>query len=230
MLNRRRFLQIATIAPAVFGIPQPGLAQSADPKPDFDIAGNTQTDPAGYEIAWSSLWTNVDVGPLRMQPVPGQTGFVVLDSEERQVGQRLTSRQRVVLETNAISGPVDPEELLNSFEDDHPSTHFQYAPGTVIESRHLTDQGCWISMGPGPNGGGFEGVIGLSLYYTPPEDGLPLLNVKFTVSHGSFRTPEFLEEMDSTISINGNWLLAMDDLESFWDAIENSYGYPDSVF
>lgn len=231
MIDRRTFLRGAAIAPVMLAMPHLSLAQNADSKPVFDIAGSAQTDPAGFEIAWSNLWTSVDVGPLTMQPVPGQTGFIVLDTEERQVGDSpLHVKQRVVLETNAVSGPVDPEELLNSFEDDHPSTHFQYAPGTVIESRHLTDRGCWISMGPGPNGGGFEGVIGLSLYYTPADAGLPLLNVRFTVSQGSFRTPEFLEEMDSTISINGNWLLAMDDLGNFWDAIENSYAYPDSVF
>lgn len=228
-MNRRDFL-LGVAAPLALTLPAAISAQVGEEKPNFAIAGNQPTDPSGYEIAWSNLWSSEDIEPLSFQPVPGQKGFVVLTTEERPVGTgRLHVRQRIVMETNAVSGPVDPEELLNSFEDDHPSTHFQYAPGTVIESRHLTDQGCWISMGPGPNGGGFEGVIGLSLYYTPADVGLPLLNVRFSVAEGSFRTPEFLEEMDSTISINENWLLAMDDLGNFWEAIETSYAYPDSI-
>lgn len=231
MFDRRRLLQFASIAPVTLAIPQPGYVESTTSWPDFDIAGRTQTDPPGYDIAWSSMWSSVVIGDLTFQPVPGQTGFVVLDSEEREVGQsKFLDKQRLVLETNAAAGPIDPEELINSFEDLHPSTQMGYAPGTVIESRHVTDQGCWFSFGPGPNGGGFEGVIGLSLYYTPASAGSPLLNVVFNISHGPFRTPEFLEEMDSTVSINGNWLLGMDDLDNFWDAIENSYGYPDSVF
>lgn len=231
MIDRRTFLRTAVATPLALCVPHLGFAQSSDPKPDFDIAGSAQSDPAGYEIAWSSLWTGVDMDSVSFQPVPGQTGFVVLDSEEREVGQsKFLSKQRLVIETNAVSGPIDPDDLMNSFEDLHPTTHMGYAPGTVIESRHVTDQGCWFSFGPGPNGGGIEGVVGISMYYTPANAGAPLLNARFNIANGSFRTPEFLEEMDSTVSLNGNWLMGMDELGNFWEAIENSYAYPDTVF
>lgn len=226
MFDRRAFLQAALIAPIPFSATGGSLAQTSDPKPDFDIAGSAHTDPAGFEIAWGSIWSEVDVSGLTFNPIPGQTGFIVLDSEERPSG-RFTTKQRIVIETNAVSGPVDPQELMNSFEDLYPSTNMGYAPGTVIESRHVTDRGCWFSFGPGPQGGGIEGVIGISLFYTPTDASTPLLNISFNLGTGPLRTEAFLEEMDSTISINGDWLLGMDDLGNFWEAIETSYGWYD---
>ena len=61
----------------------------------------------------------------------------------------------------------------------------------------------------------------------PTDANTPLLNVSFNLGHGPLRTEAFLEEMDSTISINGDWLLGMDDLGNFWEAIETSYGWDD---
>lgn len=217
---------MAVAAPIVLTAPILVSAQSEEAKPDFSIAGTAHTDPAGYEIAWSDIWTQIDIEDLTFNPVPGQTGFIVLDSEERPT-EYATTKQRTVFETSAASGPMNPEELMNSFEDLHPSTHMGYAPGTVIESRHVTEQGCWFSFGPGPQGGGIEGVIGIALYYTPKDADTPLLNVRFNLGHGPLRTEEFIEELDSTISINGNWLLGMDDLGNFWEAIETSYGWYD---
>src|SRR5690554_2575331 len=63
MIDRRTFLRGAAIAPVMLAMPHLSLAQNADSKPVFDIAGSAQTDPAGFEIAWSNLWTSVDVGP-----------------------------------------------------------------------------------------------------------------------------------------------------------------------
>lgn len=227
-MDRRNFLRAAGVVPIALTIPVITSAQADDEKPNFEVAGRVQTDPPGYEVAWSSLWSQRELDGLTFEVVPGTTGFIVLDTEERATGvSNLSMGQRIVIETNAANKVIDAEELMNSFEDLHPATHMGYAPGTVIESRHVTDQGCWFSFGPGPNGGGIEGVVGLSLYYTPEVAGDPLLNVMFNLALGSFRTPEFLEEMDSTVSLNGNWLLGMDDLGNFWEALETSYGWDD---
>lgn len=229
MINRRTFAFGATAVPASLLLPAVSLAQSTSDTPDFDVAGSAQTDPPGWEIAWADGWNTVDVETLMFDPVPGQTGYLVLDSDERELGDQVKfiMSQRLVFESTLVNGPVHPEELMNSFEDAHPSTHMGYAPGTVIESRHITDSGCWFSFGPGPLGGGIEGVIGLSLYYTPTGSNSTLLNLAFNIAQGSFRTEEFLEEMDASVSINGDWLLNMDELGNFWDAITSSYGWYD---
>lgn len=217
MLGRRRFLQMATVAtPLALCSPRQLFAQ--DEKPDFDIAGTRTTDPAGYEIAWSNDWEETDIAHLTFENIPGQLEYLVLDWSNAPSG---LDNQRVVITSEAADGVIDPQVLLDSFGDLYPGEEMGYAPGTRIETRKVTDDGCWFSFAGGENP--FEsGVVGISLFYTPKRAGDALLNVTLNINSGQNRTPKHLEMIDATISVNGNWLLGMDDLGEYWNAMEQS--------
>lgn len=221
MLNRRKLVQSTAFLPAAFLLPSTSFAQDDD-KPDFTIAGSQQTDPPGYEVAWSDDWEQTDLEGLTFSPIPGERGYIVLDLANP-VSNRDT--QRIVIESHASNEAIDPEWLIETFADSHPETEMGYAPGTVIETRKVTDRGCWFSFGAGDDSF-VPGVIGLSLYYIPTTPGEPLLNVVFNIHKGLNRSSsEHLEFIDSTISLNGDWLLGMDDLDEYWDALTTSLGY-----
>lgn len=220
MLDRRKFLTASTAMPLLLAAPTIALGQ--EETPDFEIAGSIQTDPPGYEVAWSDDWKAVDVSGLTFNPVPGRLGYIVLDLDVPMSDER---NQRIVIESHAAAEVIDPAWLIESFADNHPETDMGYAPGTVVETRKVTDQGCWFSFGAGEDSV-VPGVIGLSLYYTPTTPGVPLVNVIFNIHRGINRaTSEHLELIDSTISLDGDWLLGMDDLDAYWEALENSIGF-----
>lgn len=217
-MDRRTLLRGASAMPIAFSLPNLALAQSGDVRPDFDILGTRQTNPPGYEIAWSQDWNEKDITNLTFEDVPGKLEYLVLDWANPPDN---LDTQRIVIETHAASEVIDPEWLINSFDELHPGLEMGYAPGTRIETRKVTDLGCWFSFAGGESP--FEtGVVGLSLYYTPQTAGNPLLHIYFNVHSGTNRTPEHLEMIDSTISINGDWFLGMDELDAYWEAFEKS--------
>lgn len=218
MLDRRNLLKAAAASPLLFAPSNIASGQVAGDKPDFAIADSRQTNPPGYEIAWSDEWIEKDITNLTFEDVPGELEYLVLDWANPPGN---LDTQRIVIKAHAANEIIDPEWLINSFDDLHPGLEMGYAPGTSIETRKVTENGCWFSFAAGEDP--FEtGLVGLSLYYTPKNVGDALLNIYFNVRSGTNRTPEHLEMIDSTISINGDWFLGMDDLGAYWEAFENT--------
>lgn len=218
MIDRRRFLSFAAVGSVALVLPSHALTQDDGEEPDFDIAGSIESDPPGYTIAWSSDWETVEREAFTAETIPGVSRIVGLDLVD---APDVYSAQRIIIETRAMDVLVRGEELLNSLPDNYPETDMGYAPGTRIETRQVTDGGCWFSFAGGEDPFA-TGTIGLSLYYTPGQAEDPLVNVSFNFAKGQNRTPEFLETIDSTISLNDNWLLGMDELDAYWEAFEQS--------
>lgn len=218
MFSRRQLIQGAAALPFSISLPLTTFAQEDAERPDFDIAGSIESDPPGYTIAWSSDWETVEREAFTAETIPGVSRIVGLDLVD---APDVYSAQRIVIETRAMDVLVRGEELLNSLPDNYPETDMGYAPGTRIETRQVTDDGCWFSFAGGEDPFA-TGTIGLSLYYTPGQAEDPLVNVSFNFAKGQNRTPEFLETIDSTISLNDNWLLGMDELDAYWEAFEQS--------
>ena len=218
-MDRRKFLSAAAGSSLAFALPTLSFAQSEE-KPDFEIAGTAQTDPAGYEIAWSRDWTlRDDLSPLLEKTVPGTRGFVALDIPSIP-GIEGSSNDRTIIETVFDASATDAEAYIAAIPNNRMEQE-GYAPGTYIHSRHVTDLGGWICFAA-DSADHSQGLRGIELFYLPQSPGDPVLIVSgnfVTPSAPEYR-PEYLEFLDSTISINGNWLFGMDDLGNYWDAIE----------
>lgn len=219
MIDRRKFMHGAAAIPLAFSFTHVASAQDDEAKPDFDVAGSKQSDPPGYEVAWSEDWElRDDVSTFQAKTEPGQRGFIILDADSSP-GFPDSSNRRTILETVLDPAATDPEAYIAAIPDNVMELR-GYAPGTYVHSRHVTERGGWIchTAGADPD----RAFRGLQLYYLPQSPGDPMLIVSAIdlSPRDEEYSPEGLAAIDSTISINGDWLLGMDDLDAYWQALE----------
>lgn len=219
-MDRRKFLQSAAITPLAFTFARSASAQSEEEsKPYFSAAGSQQSDPPGYEVAWSEEWElRDDLSLLLEKTEPGQRGFIALDTDSIPwIPNSLN--ERVILETVLDPSATDAEAYMAAIPDNRPELE-GYAPGTYVHSRHVTDRGGWICFAADVEPE--RALRGIELFYLPQSPGDPVLIVSaidFSPSRDEY-SPDALAFFDSSISINGDWLLGMDDLASYWQALE----------
>lgn len=219
-MDRRAFLKMAGAATSALTAPVPVSAQNDEAKPDFSIAGSRQTDPPGYEVAWSEEWEPREyLSPILAKLVPGQRGFIALDADSLP-GLPSSSGQRILLETVLDPDATDADAYIAAIPDDRPEQE-GYAPGTFIHSRHVTERGGWICFAANVEDPS-RALRGIELFYLPQSAGDPVLivsSISFLPRSEEY-SPDALAFFDSSISINGDWLLGMDDLDSYWQALE----------
>lgn len=219
MIDRRTFLRGAVATPLVLSFPHVASAQDDEAKPDFDVAGSKHSDPQGYEVAWTEDWElRDDLSTFQAKTEPGQRGFIVLDADSIP-GIPDSPNRRTVLETVLDASATDPEAYIAAIPDNIMELQ-GYTPGTYVHSRHVTERGGWICHTAAANPE--TAFRGIELYYLPQSPGDPVLIVSaidFSPSRGGY-SPEALAAIDSSISINGDWLLGMDDLDAYWQALE----------
>lgn len=220
MIDRRRFLNFTAASSMALILPSRTLAQDDAEGPDFEIAGRQQTDPTGYEIAWSEEWElRSDLSPLLAKSEPGQRGFIALDTDSIP-GFPNSKNHRVIVETVLDTAATDAETYIEAIPDNRPEQQ-GYAPGTYVHSRHITEQGGWICHAADVDDPS-SAFRGIELFYLPQSAGDPVLIVSaidFLPTSEEY-SPDTLAFFDSSISINGDWLLGMDDLDSYWQALE----------
>ena len=219
-MDRRTFLKIAGATPLALAAPVLVSAQDDDSKPDFTPAGSQQTDPAGYEIAWTEDWElREGLSTFEAKTEPGRRGFIVLDADSTP-GFPDSPNRRTILETVSDPAATDAEAYIAAIPDDRPEQQ-GYAPGTYVHSRHVTERGGWICHAADVDDPS-RAFRGLELFYLPQSPGDPVLivsGIDFNPGKEGY-TADGLAAIDSSISVNGDWLLAMDDLDSYWQALE----------
>lgn len=220
MFSRRQLIQGAAAMPLSIALPLTTFAQEGEDAPDFVVAGSQQTDPAGYEVAWSEEWKlREDLSPIVAKTVPGTRGFIALDADSIP-GLPGSLNQRIILETVMDSTATDAEAYIAAIPDNRPELE-GYAPGTYVHSRHVTERGGWICFAADVDDP-TRALRGIELFYLPQSAGDPVLIVSaidFLPANEEY-SPDALAFFDSSISINGDWLLGMDDLDSYWQALE----------